>query len=153
MNDRAHRTQETPAQQPGHPLLHNMSAPARAHISHRSAFRRPPGRAVVFALPGGYELSAELARLAPGAGPRDRAERRLRRLIDAHALTLDLPAAAVVADQSEQGDETCQDILSVITVLAKSSGRVYLRDKEPNLARLRPGARAILILPSHRSSK
>jgi len=32
-------------------------------------------------------------------------------------------------------------------VLAKSSGHVYLRDKEPNLAALRPGRRVVVCVP------
>ena len=40
-----------------------------------------------------------------------------------------------------------RNLLTVLTVLAKSSGRVYLRDKEPNLAAIRPGRRVVLVIP------
>ena len=35
----------------------------------------------------------------------------------------------------------------MVTVLAKSSGHVYLRDKQPNLAAIRPGRRVVVIVP------
>jgi hypothetical protein len=75
------------------------------------------------------------------------AERELRQRISAHALTLPLPKAAVVTESHLAGDRVCDDLLSVVTVLAKSSGHVYLRDKEPNLAAIRPGRRVVLLLP------
>lgn len=64
-----------------------------------------------------------------------------------------LPAAAVLADRAEDGDERCNDLLSVVTVLAKSSGHVYLRDKTPNLNQIQPGRRVVLIIPNERRRK
>ena len=75
------------------------------------------------------------------------ADRQLRERINAHALTLPLPPAAVVTDSCLQGDQVCEDLLSVVTVLAKSSGHVYLRDKQPNLAAIQPGRRVVVLIP------
>jgi hypothetical protein len=80
--------------------------------------------------------------------PRDQeADRQLRERIDAHALTLPLPPAAAVTDSSLTGDEVCQDLLSVVTVLAKSSSHVYLRDKQPNLTAIQSGRRVVVLIP------
>ena len=84
----------------------------------------------------------------PATAPTDlEADRQLRERINAHALTLPLPPAAVVTDSCLQGDQVCEDLLSVVTVLAKSSGHVYLRDKQPNLAAIRPGRRVVVLIP------
>ena len=45
------------------------------------------------------------------------------------------------------------DLLAVYTVLAKSSDQVYLRDKEPNLARIESGRRVVLRLPGASEEK
>ncbi len=45
------------------------------------------------------------------------------------------------------------DLLSVVTVMSKSSGHVYLRDKEPRMQSLTGGRRLILILPPERFSQ
>ena len=83
-----------------------------------------------------------------GHGDNDpEADRQLRERINAHALTLPLPPAAVVTDSCFQGDQVCEDLLSVVTVLAKSSGHVYLRDKQPNLAAIQPGRRVVVLIP------
>ena len=76
----------------------------------------------------------------------------LRARMDAHAKTLLLPAAALATDQGELTDEYCQDLLTIATVLAKSSGHVYLRDKAPNLDRVAPGRRIVLIVPTQRGN-
>ncbi len=141
----------------GSRLLHNMSCAPRAQIQCRSPFRRAGSRGIIFALSAGKDV---LAGLLPtnrpgelGFTPSDDAERELRRRIDAHALTLPLPAATVLTDRAEDGDERCNDLLSIITVLAKSSGHVYLRDKTPNLNQIQPGRRVVLLVPAERRQK
>jgi len=136
-------------------LLHNMSCSARARIQHTSAYRRSSGRGVVFALPKDKDVLAELMGES-GAGQlaltcQENARSELRRRINAHALTMALPLAAVVAQTAERGDKRSRSLLTIITVLAKSSDHVYLRDKEPNLGRIRPGSRVVLIVPEERS--
>jgi hypothetical protein len=84
----------------------------------------------------------------PATAPTDlEADQQLRERINAHALTLHLPPAAVVTDSCLQGDHACEDMLSVVTILAKSSGHVYLRDKQPNLAAIQPGRRVVVLIP------
>ncbi len=70
----------------------------------------------------------------------------LRRRLNEHARALHLPAAALVTSHKTADDAECRDLLSVLTVLAKSSGHVYLRDKEANLAVLHPGRRVVLLV-------
>jgi len=111
-------------------------------IQHKSRYRRAAGRGIVFALGTGPDA---LGAAYPGSG-----ERELRRRIEAHARTLALPAAALVTDRAEPADEICTDLLSIVTVLSKSSGRVFLRDKEPNLGQIKPGRRVVLIVPDER---
>ena len=58
-----------------------------------------------------------------------------------------LPPATLVLDRRGDAAEPVDDLLAIYTVLAKSSERVYLRDKEPNLARIEPGRRVLLRVP------
>ena len=70
----------------------------------------------------------------------------MRRRVNEYATRLALPPAAIITDAAEEA-EPVDDLLAVYAVLAKSSDRVYLRDKEPNLARIEPGRRVVLRLP------
>jgi hypothetical protein len=74
-------------------------------------------------------------------------ERQLREALDRRAHTLPYPPAAVLDSDLAAATETEPDLLTTATVLSKSSGRVYLRDKTPNLAALRTGRAVVLILP------
>ena len=149
-----------PTPEPPAPLLHNMSVAPRTVISHQGGDRRTYGKGWAFRMPDvdGSVNSARILALLDGSptransqqatAPTDQeADRQLRKRIDTHALTLPLPPAAVVTDSSLTGDEVCRDLLSVATVLAKSSSHVYLRDKQPNLAAIRPGRRVVVLLP------
>jgi len=40
----------------------------------------------------------------------------------------------------------------IVTVLAKSSGHVYLRDKQPNLTAIQPGRRVVVLIPPQGSA-
>ncbi len=134
-------------------LLHNMSCAPSAQIQHKSPFRRTGGRGIVFSLRGGQDVLDRLIRPKPGElplVPADNVERELRNRIDAHARTLPFPAAALVTDKTEPEDEECNDLLTIVTVLAKSSGHVYLRDKVPNLSQIRAGRRIVLLIPDER---
>ena len=158
----------------GSGLLHNMSGAPQAQIQHKSPHRRVCGPGTIFALPENIDADPEkllrsverqasnlstdkrswLLRHVAGQAALTEAEveRDLRERINAHALTLPFPPAALVTDRAENGDERCTDLLTIITVLAKSSGHVYLRDKEPNLAQIRPGRRVILLFPRGRTA-
>lgn len=132
-------------------LLHNMSAPAKTTIS----WDAPPGRAfgfgIVFALRdlGSAVYANRLLRML-GDGKRrtvKAAEEELRRRIQVRALELPLPPVAAATVQARDGDLECTDLLTIMTVLAKSSSHVYLRDKEPSLASIVAGRRIVLIVP------
>jgi hypothetical protein len=131
-------------------LLHNMSVYPKVVIAHEAP--RPRGRAIAFRLPTGNLSFRPVPLLSRLDGKRwrrgpDEAERELRRRLDEHAMNLPFPAAALVTDTSADAEGGPADLLTVCTVLAKSSGRVYLRDKEPNLANIRKGRLVTLRIP------
>ena len=146
------------AREPLGPLLHNMSVAPQTVITHQGGDRRTYGTGWIYRLPDfqGSLDSARILALLDGVPTETKsrqtpidpeADRQLRERINAHALTLPLPPAAVVTDSCLQGDQVCEDLLSVVTVLAKSSGHVYLRDKQPNLAAIQPGRRVVVLIP------
>ncbi len=132
-------------------LLHNMSAPAKTTISWDAPAHRLFGFGIVIALPKTCKAASasQLLQLLEG-GKRltaKAAEAELHRRIQARALELPLPPVAAATTKARAGDVECTDLLTIMTVLAKSSSRVYLRDKEPNLASIVPGRRLVLIVP------
>ena len=130
-------------------LLHNMSAPPRTVIQHKAT--APAGRTLLFRLPpeipntGPEGLLAQLRGRSWTDGDAA-AGAELRRRVNEYAIQLALPPAVLVTDAADAA-EPVDDLLAVFAVLAKSSDRVYLRDKEPNLARIEPGRRVVLRLP------
>ena len=80
-------------------------------------------------------------------GTPEEAERELRRRLDEHAGALPFPAAVLVSDRATGAEDGSGDLLTACAVLAKSSGRVYLRDKEPNLANIRSGRVVVIQIP------
>lgn len=136
-------------------LLHNMSAPPQTVIQHRAP--SPSGFPMVFGLRCGFGNCSSpviLARLdgRPWRHGTEQAEAELRRRLDEHAARLAFPPAVLVAPMAEAMD-CADDLLTICTVLAKSSDRVYLRDKEPNLARIEPGHNIVLYLPGETEEK
>jgi hypothetical protein len=135
-------------------LLHNMSAPPRTVIRQRAV--APSGSTLLFRLPPGFRCAGPGALLARLTGRRRRgaaqAEAELRTLLNEQAARLPLPPAALVAGSSE-GAKAVEDLLTVCTVLAKSSDRVYLRDKEPNLGRIALGRSVVIRLPRSQEEK
>lgn len=132
-------------------LLHNMSAPSKAVLS-RIARPQRIGRGVVYELSAnqGSDSTDLLQALGyPQPATRHEAEEQLRAILHAHRAALPLPAAAIIHDRASPDDKVCDDLLSVLTVLAKSSGNVFLRDKEPNLDAIVSGKRVIVVIPSH----
>jgi hypothetical protein len=130
-------------------LLHNMSAPPRTVIQHKAT--APAGRTLLFRLPpeipntGPEGLLAQLRGRSWTDGDAA-AGAELRRRVNEYAIQLALPPAVLVTDAADAA-EPVDDLLAVFAVLAKSSDRVYLRDKEPNLARIEPGRGVVLRLP------
>ena len=144
---------------PGGNLLHNMSAPPAASIAHKAPAGRTYGIGLVCRIPDDCQKNAtknatawlsilDNKRRRIGA---ERAESELRDRLNRHAREVGLPPAAVVQDAARQGDRDCTDLLTVLTVLAKSAGHVYLRDKEPDLARLVPGRRVVVVVPPRKT--
>ena len=130
-------------------LLHNMSAPPRMVIQYKAA--APAGRTLLFRLPpeipntGPEGLLAQLTGRSWTSGDAAASD-ELRRRVNESAAQLALPPATLVIDAADAA-EPVDDLLAIYTVLAKSSDRVYLRDKEPNLARIEPGRRVVLRVP------
>jgi hypothetical protein len=132
-----------------------MSAPPRTVIQHTAATLA--GRTLLFRLPPGIRSSRPgrlLAHLTDSRWTRTdtEAEAELRRRVNECAARLPLPPAVLVAGHGSEA-EPVDDLLVVYTVLAKSSDRVYLRDKEPNLARIHPERRVVLQLPGINKDK
>jgi len=129
-------------------LLHNMSTPPSTVIKHQTV--APPGCTLLFQLPPGFRWAGPgplLTRLTGRQWRRaTQAEAELRRLLNEQAAQLPLPPAALVAGSAE-GAKAVEDLLAICTVLAKSSDRVYLRDKEPNLRRIASERRVVFRLP------
>ena len=126
-----------------------MSSPPRSAIQHSAPVSS--SRTALYQLPPQFEEPSPGAILAsldgrPWAEGAKKAETELRRRINEHALKLPLPPA-VLATNKAGARESVEDLLTVCTVLAKSSDRVYLRDKEPNLDRIEFGRRITLRFP------
>ena len=130
-------------------LLHNMSVAPRTVITWRATQGQQYCRKVRFHLPSEPALTVTgiLEQIAPEYRGSE-ARKELSKRIEGHAQEMMLPQA-VLASPGGEPDESCECLLTVCTVLAKSSGAVYLRDKEPNLGRLAPGASVILHIPKN----
>jgi hypothetical protein len=134
---------------PGVTLLHNMSAPSRTTITFQAPADRPYGHGVIIALRDSLPklTPARVLRLLQKDPPAKQAEIMLKKLIEARAQELPLPPAVAISSQARSGDTSCEDLLTIVTILAKSSSRVYLRDKSPNLESIVAGRRLVLIVP------
>lgn len=131
-------------------LLHNMSVPTKTTITHKAPAHRVYGYGIVIALPD-HLANASSIELLKALGYSSRsaatADLELRELIEARARALPLAPAVAISAQTRDGDTECADLATIITVLAKSSSRVYLRDKEPNLSSISAGRRLVLLMP------
>lgn len=146
----AHASNVTPAlgRRTGYVLIlpgGNAMPPVPADAS--DTFRAAAEAAEAQRLPG------RLLALLDGHACRDQdvdpaqAAQELRRRINERAMQLPLPPVAAVCDRPWRDDPCVTDLLDVLTVIAKSSATVYLRDREPNLAAIRDGRRVVVILP------
>jgi hypothetical protein len=132
-------------------LLHNMSVPAKTTITLEAPAHRVYGHGVVVWLPRNLRATGPLQLLEALGGKKARSEtpeEALRRLIETRARELPLPPAVAITGQARDGDTECADLITIATVLAKSSSRVYLRDKEPNLSSIVVGRRLVLLVPN-----
>jgi hypothetical protein len=122
-----------------------MSVPTQTTLQHACADPRGFGHGIVYEMPS-FGMTITPALLLRNLGLSGQ-EDELRRVLNEQARKLPLPSAAVITDRVEAGDARCEELLDVLTVLAKSSGRVYLRDKEPNLGGLVAGRRVVVLVP------
>jgi hypothetical protein len=139
---------------PPHHLYAKYAAP---EVVIRFPAAVPTGRTLLLQLPPEIRRTGPCGLLARLTGRRwnrtaGEAEAELRRRVNEHAARLLLPLAVPVAGSAEKA-EPVDDLLTVYTVLAKSSDRVYLRDKEPNVSRIKPGRAVVLRLPASTEEK
>lgn len=126
-------------------------------VYYHAGLNRNYGQGIVYRLPDSRQgTAAAWLQILDGKRHhvnRQQAEKKLRRRIDQHAATLNLPGAAVVVENEvKENDIACDDLLTALTVISKSADHVYLRDKEPILEKLRPGRSLVLVLPRNWSS-
>jgi hypothetical protein len=133
--------------------LHNMSSSPDAVIRHQGEI--PTGtRQVMFDLAPAHTRSADVPSLLSdylsdkGMRTLD-LEKKVRQILRDHAHALPYPSAALVISEGIAEDARAEtDFLTICTVLSKSNSRIFLRDKEPNLDRVRLGRRVVLLLRS-----
>jgi len=129
--------------------------PANTYDWKYRCANRGYGRGVVFELPSTFQdldaaaLLEELEDDSDATGAE--AERRLSQRIEENSQRLDLPPAALVTDRKRRGDVASGDLLDILTVLAKSSGRIFLRSKTPNIESITDKRRVVVIVPSPKS--
>ncbi len=127
--------------------LNNSGFPMPGEVSENCG--PASGRIVVFTLPKELTTAASiLARLDGNdwSGQEALAERELKRRINEHVKTLPYPPSAVILPGARP-DEHCYCLLTVCTILSKSSDRVYLSAKSPNLGYLTPGRTVRMFIP------
>jgi hypothetical protein len=130
--------------------LHNMSAAPRTVIQHAHSDLELTYGVLLRLDESVRDTSSRgiLARIgiADRLSPRA-ACARLCTLLNDRALRLPYPPAALVCDRATGREQEVTDLLSVCAVLSKCSGKLYLRDKEPNLSAIRRSRRVILRIP------
>jgi hypothetical protein len=136
--------------EPGVSLLHNMSCCSTTVISHKG--RAVGGlKPVVFALPASNRFATAASILRTLRGEKKKSgnpTEELRALLHSHALTIPYPAAALVQMEGVHPDTSSEpNLLTICAVLSKANERLYLRDKEPNIANIRPRRRIALLIP------
>jgi hypothetical protein len=132
--------------------LHNSGWAPRTTIIQLAQPPLEVTNRVLLRLQDGVNTSAEglLSRLGVASAPENGlACNQLCDLLNERALTLPYPPAAIVSDRATGTECEETDLLTVCTVLAKSSNLLYLRDKEPNLTAIDPSRRVILLIPKN----
>lgn len=130
--------------------------PAREYGWKHAPKGRVYGRGVVYELPEGLDSPAAwLKALGEKPSKDEKANsKRLAELIEANSERLALPPAALVsAGEPLPGDQSDANLLNVLTVLAKSSGSLYLRDKVANVQSIGRVRRIVLVLPPNWQSQ
>ena len=130
--------------------LHNSGWAPRTTIVQLAHPQFEITNRVLLRLQDGVNTSAEsiLSQLGtPRSSTGGIARKELCELLNERALTLPYPPAAVVSNRATATEREETDLLTVCTVLAKSSKCLYLRDKEPNLNAIDSSRRVILLIP------
>ena len=153
------------SQDPGVPLAHNMSAPPKTTISwhglgatsgsrNGKANAAAGNHAGMFGMPVGFTLTDAIARKPPAAmlrhlghRPGTDAAEELNALIDMRAASLPLPDGCAVIRYQPDHPTAWEDTLSILAVLTKSSGAVWLRAKSPSLAAITTCRAVSLLVP------
>jgi hypothetical protein len=136
-------------------LLHNMSVAPRTNVCHTAPPRS--GHTIAFRVPAGVKVddAVEILALLDGQtwpGSARNAEVELRQRLNRCAADLPYPPAVLVTRDAAPTQEV-PDLLIACTLLAKSSDRVYLREKEPDLSRIASGRSVVLHISANREDK
>ena len=130
-------------------LLHNMSSAPRSTIIHETNARLAltAGALVQFPQGAGSRSAEILLQLGLTALSQRDSDACLRELINKKAREIPYPPAALVSNRVTGNERAETDLLTICTLLAKSSDRIYLADKEPNLGAILPSRRIVVHLP------
>jgi hypothetical protein len=149
------------------PLLHNMSVPPKTVVTYAGLGAlagkgahapgpngAPPCPDGTFGAPVLFELDDDFRADTPravvrqlGVRPGRNAEAQLEALLDARAAELPLPDGCVAIEPDEGHPRPWRDPLTVLAVLTKCSGTVWLRAKQPALAAALERRRVTLVVP------
>ncbi len=121
-----------------------------------SPSKRVYGRGIVFELSEKLQSDPIALLQALGEKPGENsksADERLAKLIEANRERILLPPAALLSKLACPGDSCSSSLLDILTVLAKSSGSLYLRNKAPNLHGIGRVRRVVVVVPPNWSQK
>lgn len=118
-------------------LLHNMSVPPRTVLFHAAEqTTRSYGFGLVFrvTLPD-WDNDPQLLAESLGIPVPDgvTAEMAVRQRLHEHSGQIPLPEACMVTSRPVTSDQECTCNLAAAAVMSKSSGHIFLRDKQPSL--------------------
>jgi hypothetical protein len=123
-------------------LLHNMSVRPRTRVFHpEETVTRSHGVGLVFrfSVDDWGEDPRRLASLLGISVAREAdVEETLRQRLDDHVRQMPLPDACLVTEHSVLHDSACASDLTVAAVMSKSSGNIFLKQKQPSLYGIGP---------------
>ena len=123
-------------------LLHNMSVRPRTRVFHpEETLTRSHGVGLVFrfSVDDWGEDPRRLASLLGISVAREAdVEETLRQRLDDHVRRMPLPDACLVTEHSVLHDSACASDLTVAAVMSKSSGNIFLKQKQPSLYGIGP---------------
>ena len=140
------------------PLLHNMSVPSRSIVRYDGlggpaaadilqtggagsviAFRAPP-----WTTPPTVRELLQIVRVAPTSDP----EAQLAELIEHRASELPLPDGTLLVPHRPTHTCLWPDLASFLAIVTKSTGRVWLRSKQPSLSRIVDCRAVSMLIPA-----